>query len=159
MSLFLSGPYLCHFKILTLVDLAQLLKTRENRVGEICWYIFDFQRTAWWISNKCLLSEQMNDLAYSLLFTLSACKVGMWRLVISSSFLPPIHLSIHHPPIDLFGLWSCSQWDGRAVKLAMTGKKFPNNKSLLRTLIALFLHPYTFPKGCKKKKSTRRTHN
>lgn len=116
------------------MDFVQLLKMWEW-VGEICGYISDFQRTTWWISNEHLLSKQMNDLAYSLLlFTLSTCKMGMQRPVTHSSFLP----SIHHHPIHLYGLWSCSQWGGRVMKLVMIGKTFPSNKSSLpRTFVCV----------------------
>ena len=88
---------LCHRSCLPCICgtsklLHQFLKSRENWVCELYWFVSDFQRTTWWISSQCLLSEQMNGLAYSLLFTFSICRMGCeGQLPTRPSSHPSIH--------------------------------------------------------------------
>lgn len=83
------------------MHLVQLRKTRPNWVGGTYWFISEFQRTAWWISSKCLLGA--NEWL-GLLILVYFIHLQNGNVKASYSFLPLIYPSIH-PPVYSFGLW------------------------------------------------------
>lgn len=97
--------FLCHHSCLPCIRgtskiLHQFLKSRENWVCELYWFVSDFQKsTDSFLNFQPMFTEWTNEWpAYSLLFTFSTCKMGCeGQLPTHPSSHPYIHPSSHLP--------------------------------------------------------------